>query len=106
MKVVILAGGMGTRLAEETEIRPKPMVEIGGHPILWHIMRDYAFYNHKEFFIALGFKGEVIRRYFLDYHFMNCASLTIELSSGKVEIADDEAGADWIVHLPATGLMT
>lgn len=106
MKVVILAGGMGTRLAEETEIRPKPMVEIGGHPILWHIMRDYACFNHKEFYIALGYKGDVIRRYFLDYHVMNSASMTVELNSGKMEVDSHEQTEDWIVHLPDTGLMT
>ncbi len=68
MKVVILAGGLGSRLAEETEIKPKPMVEIGGRPILWHIMKHYAHYGFKEFVIALGYKGENIKRYFLDYH--------------------------------------
>jgi glucose-1-phosphate cytidylyltransferase len=106
MKVVILAGGLGTRLSEETEIRPKPMVEIGSHPILWHIMRHYAFYNHNEFFIALGYKGEVIRRYFLDYHYMSHESLTVELSTGKVEMSGNDAGENWIVHLPNTGQLT
>src|SRR6185436_16653584 len=106
MKVVILAGGLGTRLSEETEIRPKPMVEIGDHPILWHIMRHYAFYNHNEFFIALGYKGEVIRRYFLDYHFMSHESLTVELGTGKVEMSGSNAGENWIVHLPNTGQLT
>ena len=66
-KVVILAGGMGTRLTEETEVRPKPMVEIGGRPILWHIMKRYAHYGFNEFVVALGYKGDVIKRYFLDY---------------------------------------
>ncbi|NJN99615.1 MAG: NTP transferase domain-containing protein, partial [Anaerolineales bacterium] len=64
MKVVILAGGFGTRLAEETEIKPKPMVEIGGRPILWHIMKHYAHYGFKEFVIALGYKGETVKRFF------------------------------------------
>ena len=68
MKVVILAGGMGTRLAEETEVRPKPMVEIGGRPILWHIMKHYAHYGFNEFVIALGYSGESIKRFFCDYH--------------------------------------
>ena len=68
MKVVILAGGLGTRLAEETEVKPKPMIEIGGRPILWHIMKIYAQYGFKEFFIALGYKGELIKRFFYDYH--------------------------------------
>ena len=67
MKVGILAGGHGTRLAEETEIKPKPMVEIGGSPILWHIMMHYSHYNHKDFVIALGYKGEVIKRYMVEY---------------------------------------
>src|SRR4026207_2384477 len=67
MKVVILAGGLGTRLSEETALRPKPMVEIGGQPILWHIMKHYAHHGFSEFICALGYKGEVIKRYFLDY---------------------------------------
>lgn len=104
MKVVILAGGLGTRLAEETEVRPKPMVEIGGRPILWHIMKHYAHYGFKEFFIALGHKGEVIKRYFLDYYTLN-GSMTINLSSGDVR-AYDKKCEDWIVHLIETGLHT
>ena len=71
MKVVILAGGFGTRLSEYTDITPKPMVEIGGRPILWHIMKRYANYNHNDFFIALGYKGEVIKDYFLNYTLLN-----------------------------------
>ena len=67
MKVAILAGGVGSRISEETEIKPKPMVEIGGRPILWHIMKHYARYGHTDFAIALGYKGEVIKRYFVDY---------------------------------------
>ena len=67
MKVGIIAGGKGTRLAEETQIKPKTMVEIGGRPILWHIMRHYSFYDHNNFVIALGYKGEVIKRYMVDY---------------------------------------
>ncbi len=70
MKVVILAGGLGTRLTEETELKPKPMVEIGGRPILWHIMKHYAHHGFKEFFIALGYRGEVVKRFFLDYCFV------------------------------------
>ena len=68
MKVVILAGGLGTRLAEETGVKPKPMVEIGGRPILWHIMNMYAAHGYKEFIVALGYKGEVIKNYFLNYY--------------------------------------
>jgi len=104
MKVVILAGGFGTRLAEETERIPKPMVEIGGRPILWHIMKHYAHYGFKEFFIALGYKGEVIKRYFLDYYTLN-GSLTINLATGEVRDHNKEC-EDWIVHLMDTGLET
>ena len=104
MKVVILAGGLGTRLAEETESVPKPMVEIGGRPLLWHIMRHYARYGHKEFFIALGYKGDVIKRYFLDYRSVN-GDLTINLASGAVRVEDGE-GEDWLVRLIDTGLKT
>ncbi len=104
MKVIILAGGMGTRLAEETEVRPKPMVEIGGQPILWHIMKHYACYGFQEFFIALGYKGEVIKRYFLDYYSLN-GSMTIDLSSGKMEMHNREC-EDWVVHLMDTGQET
>jgi glucose-1-phosphate cytidylyltransferase len=104
MKVVILAGGLGTRLAEETEVRPKPMVEIGGQPILWHIMKMYAHHGFKEFLIALGFKGEYIKRYFLDYHRLN-GSMTIDFSSGSVS-SHGSAREDWKVHLMDTGLST
>lgn len=104
MKCVILAGGFGTRLAEETELRPKPMVEIGGQPILWHIMKHYAHYGVREFVIALGYKGEVIKRYFLDYHALN-SDLTVDLSYGSVkpERRDTES---WVVHLIDTGMDT
>ena len=68
MKTAILAGGKGTRLAEETSVRPKPMVEVGGKPILWHVMQRYATFGHKDFYLALGFKAEVIKEYFLNYH--------------------------------------
>jgi glucose-1-phosphate cytidylyltransferase len=101
MKVVILAGGLGTRLAEETEVKPKPMVEIGGQPMIWHIMNHYAHYGFKEFFIALGYKGEIIKRYFLDYYNLK-GSMTIDLSSGKVQVHEREY-EDWIVHLIDTG---
>ncbi len=104
MKVVLLAGGLGTRLAEETEIRPKPMIEIGGKPILWHIMKHYAHYGHKEFYIALGYKGEYIKRYFLDYLSLN-GSMTIDLASGKIESRDRES-EDWKINLIDTGFDT
>ncbi|MEH1841242.1 MAG: glucose-1-phosphate cytidylyltransferase [Nostoc sp.] len=104
MKVVILAGGLGTRLAEETEIIPKPMVEIGGRPILWHIMKIYAHYGYKDFYIALGYKGDYIKRYFLEYYNLN-SSMTINLQNGHVDIHNN-AAEDWILHLMDTGLDT
>lgn len=104
MKVVILAGGFGTRLAEETDAVPKPMVEIGRRPLLWHIMRHYAHYGHKEFLVALGYKGEIVKRYFLDYHHVD-RDLTISLASGRVQTTDRESD-DWLVHLIDTGIDT
>ena len=104
MKVVILAGGFGTRLAEETEVIPKPMVEIGGRPILWHIMKHYAHYGFNEFFIALGYKGEVIKRYFRDYHDLS-NSMTINMRQGSIQVHDKQS-EDWIIHLIDTGLNT
>jgi glucose-1-phosphate cytidylyltransferase len=104
MKAVILAGGLGTRLAEETEVRPKPMVEVGGHPILWHIMKIYAHHGIKEFFIALGYKGEVIKRYFLDYYALN-GSMSVNLASGQTEMRENNCD-DWLVHLIETGAET
>ena len=102
MKVVILCGGLGSRLAEETEVRPKPMVEIGGRPLLWHIMKHYGHFGFNDFFIALGYKGEVIKRYFLDYHMLT-GDMTLCLSTGKLErhAADIE---NWTVHLADTGM--
>ncbi|MBW4620083.1 MAG: glucose-1-phosphate cytidylyltransferase [Cyanosarcina radialis HA8281-LM2] len=104
MRVVILAGGLGTRLSEETQVKPKPMVEIGGRPILWHIMKHYARYNFKEFFIALGYKSEIIKHYFLDYYALS-GSMTVNLANGKVQVHDRES-EDWLVHLIDTGLDT
>lgn len=104
MKVVILAGGRGSRLAEETDMKPKPMVEIGGRPILWHIMKHYAHHGFKEFFIALGYRGESIKRYFLDYRLLN-SSMTVDLSKGEVT-PQNKVSEDWIVHLVDTGLET
>jgi glucose-1-phosphate cytidylyltransferase len=103
MKVAILAGGVGSRLAEETETKPKPMVEIGGSPILWHIMRYYAAFDFREFVIALGYKGEVIKRFMLEstYHDQD---LTIDFQSGTV-IARGRP-SDWKVELVDTGLHT
>src|SRR5437763_1739930 len=103
MKVVILAGGQGTRLAEETEIRPKPMVDVGGRPILWHIMKHYGQFGLREFILALGYKGEMIKRYFLDYVALS-NHMTVSLLDGRVNTQEGEGeGDDWIVHLVDTG---
>ena len=105
MKVAILAGGMGTRLAEETDQRPKPMVEIGGKPILWHIMKYYSSHGLNEFIIALGYKKEVIIRYFLDLHYYS-SDLTISTGDGSITVHDQRREPNWIVHLIDTGLLT
>ncbi len=104
MRVVILAGGSGTRLSEETVIRPKPMVEIGNKPILWHIMQGYAHHGFNDFAVALGYKGEYIKRYFADYASLS-TDLTIDLGAGTVERAASAEGGrlDWTVHLVDTG---
>jgi glucose-1-phosphate cytidylyltransferase len=104
MIVSILAGGLGTRLQEETLVKPKPMVEIGGRPILWHIMKIYASYGFREFVIALGYKGEVIKQYFLNYRPL-ANDLTISLANGQVTIHNGDS-EDWIIHLIDTGLST
>jgi len=104
MKVAILAGGFGTRLAEETEIRPKPMVEIGGKPILWHIMKIYAHYGYRDFVIALGYKGEYIKKYVVDYCSLT-SNLTVNLRNGEV-VAHEGNNLDWTVQLIDTGLKT
>ena len=104
MKVGILAGGVGTRLVEETEVKPKPMVEIGGRPILWHILRHYAHYGFNEFVIALGYKGEVIKKYMVDYSSLN-SNLTVKLKTGSVDIHGGYR-PDWTVELVDTGIST
>jgi len=104
MKVAILAGGFGTRLAEETEIRPKPMVEIGGRPILWHIMMHYAHHGFKQFLIALGYKGEVIKKYMVDYCSIH-SNLTVNLKNGEVFVHEGSK-QDWTVELVDTGIRT
>jgi glucose-1-phosphate cytidylyltransferase len=101
MKVVILAGGLGTRLSEETEVRPKPMVEVGGRPILWHIMKHYTAQGFGEFCVALGYKGDVIKRFFVDLATLR-GSMTVDLSDGSISRAAEER-EDWTVHLVETG---
>jgi len=101
MKVVILAGGFGTRLSEYTESIPKPMVTIGGKPILWHVMQRYAFYGHKDFYIALGYKAEIIKEYFLKFNSIN-SDFTINIRSGELDILSNN-GMDWKVTLVDTG---
>jgi len=102
MKVIILAGGFGTRLSEYTENIPKPMVTVGGRPILWHIMRSYAHFGHKDFYLALGYKSEVIKEYFLHYRSLN-ADFTVDISTGAVEPHQTD-DTDWRVTLVHTGL--
>ena len=105
MKVAILAGGVGTRLTEETEIRPKPMVEIGGRPILWHIMKHYAHYGMNDFVIALGYKGDFIKRFMVDYVSLT-NDLTVRLKDGSVERHNGNNHDDWTVELVDTGIDT
>jgi glucose-1-phosphate cytidylyltransferase len=104
MKVVIFAGGLGTRISEETEVRPKPMVEIGGKPILWHIMKMYSHFGHNDFIICLGYKGYLIKEYFMHYYLHN-SDITIELSSNKVDV-HYTATESFNVTLVDTGLST
>lgn len=101
MKVILLAGGFGTRLAEYTKVIPKPMVLIGGKPILWHIMRTYAHYGHKDFYVALGYKAEVIKEYFLNYHALH-ADFTVDLANGSVTPLHVDP-VDWRVTMVNTG---
>lgn len=102
MKVVLLAGGFGTRLSEETDIRPKPMIEIGGKPILWHIMKTYSHYGFNEFVILLGYKGYYIKEYFANY-FLHQSNVTIDLANNKMEIHNNSS-EPWKVTLLDTGL--
>ena len=104
MKVVILAGGLGTRLMEKTESLPKPMVEIGGKPILWHIMKIYEFYGYNEFIICLGYKSHIIKNYFLNYHYNN-NDITINIHENKVEVKTSKSEKFKII-LAETGLNT
>lgn len=104
MKVVLFAGGLGTRISEETDTRPKPMVEIGGRPVLWHIMKIYSYYGFNDFVICLGYKGYLIKEYFINY-FLHNADITVDLSNNKTEIHGTSAEA-FKVTLVETGLNT
>src|SRR4026209_1191965 len=101
MKVIILAGGLGTRLSEETTIRPKPMVELGGNPVLWHIMKIYAAHGLNDFVICLGYKGYVIKEYYANY-FLHMADVTFELADNRREV-HQKASEPWRVTLVDTG---
>lgn len=102
MKVILLAGGFGSRLSEYTEAIPKPMVAVGGRPIVWHIMRTYAHFGHKDFYLALGYRAEIIKEYFLHYRSMN-ADFSVDLTTGRMTPHQTDA-ADWRVTLVNTGL--
>ena len=102
MKVIILAGGFGTRLSEFTGLIPKPMVPIGGKPILWHIMKTYAKFNHKDFYLALGYKSEVVKDFFLNYRALN-SDFSINLGNGKIDSLQLDESVDWNVTLVNTG---
>ena len=104
MKVVILAGGLGTRLSEYTEMIPKPMVTIGGRPIIWHIMQTYAHFGYKDFYLALGYKAEIIKEYFLNYRSLN-ADFTVDLATDDVDFHQVDT-TDWHVTLVNTGFQS
>ena len=104
MKVVIFAGGMGTRISEESHLKPKPMIEIGGKPLLWHIMKHYASYGHNEFVICLGYKGHMIREYFMNYFLVN-SDITMDLKTNNIEVHSSDS-EDFKVTLVDTGLHT
>jgi glucose-1-phosphate cytidylyltransferase len=101
MKTIILAGGLGTRLSEETIVKPKPMVEIGGMPILWHIIKSYAAYGFNDFTIALGYKGDVIKEFFLNYK-LHKSDVIVNLKSGNIKFEND-LSEDWMVGMHETG---
>src|SRR5579863_6772202 len=101
MKVVILAGGLGTRISEETSVRPKPMVEVGGKPILWHIMKTYSFYGINDFILCLGYKGYIIKEYFANY-FLHTSDVTMDLAKNEVHVHDSKS-EPWRVTLVDTG---
>lgn len=105
MKVVILAGGLGTRISEESHLKPKPMIEIGERPILWHIMKHYAQFGFKEFIIALGYRGDMVKRYFIDYYALN-HDFTVSLGDGSVQSINSNQCEPWEVQLIDTGQLT
>jgi glucose-1-phosphate cytidylyltransferase len=105
VKVVILCGGQGTRMREETEFKPKPLVDVGGRPILWHIMKHYSHYGHRDFVLALGYKGDMIKEYFLNYEAMN-NNFTINLANRRLLTFHDNMRDDWNVTLVDTGIET
>jgi glucose-1-phosphate cytidylyltransferase len=104
MKTLLLAGGFGTRLSEETSLKPKPMVNIGGKPILWHIMKLYSYYGYNDFVVLLGYKGQVIKEYFINY-FYHQSDLQIDIANNKVEILNNSS-EPWKITLIDTGLNT
>ena len=105
MKVIILAGGFGTRLSEYTELIPKPMVLVGGKPILWHVMQRYALFGYKDFYIACGYKADYIKKYFLNYPTLQ-QDFTVDFSNGRVNTHGSNISEDWKVTLVDTGLET
>ncbi|XME02987.1 glucose-1-phosphate cytidylyltransferase [Lachnospiraceae bacterium C1.1] len=104
MKVVILAGGLGTRISEESHLRPKPMIEIGGHPILWHIMKEYSHFGYNEFIICLGYKQHMVKEFFADYY-LYASDVTFDLTTNNMEVHNNSS-EPWKVTLVDTGLHT
>lgn len=105
MKVVILAGGLGTRISEESHLRPKPMIEIGGKPILWHIMKQYSHYGYDEFVICLGYKGNIVKEFFMDYY-LYASDVTFDFSDNNKMLIHNNVSEPWKVTLVDTGLNT
>ena len=105
MKVVLLAGGLGSRIAEESHLKPKPMIEIGGKPILWHIMKEYSYYGFNEFIICAGYKQHVIKEYFKDYY-LHCSDITFDFSNENARIIHNNVAESWEVTIVDTGLNT